>query len=92
MATERHLLAQARLFGGVLGALAGEALGGGDSGTRNAAGAFGALVGGSQAASSGQVRVCKDVTTYRTEYENVYSHSIITFFDGGARYQLRFVR
>ena len=79
------------LFGGVLGALAGEALGG-DSGARNAAGAFGALVGGSQAASSGQVKVCKNVTTYRTEYENVYSHSIITFFDGGARYQLRFVR
>ena len=80
------------LGGAIIGGILGEIFGGGDAGTRNAGAIFGGIVGGDKAGSSGQVKVCKDVTTYSTQLDTVYSHSIATFIDGNKRYQLRFIK
>jgi len=81
-------------------ALTGAIIGGviGNNVTKNVdnGGAVGALIGGilghqNSKAQGGYRRVCSDITTYSTEYQEQYSHSTITFRDqNGQSRTLRF--
>ena len=79
--------------------LTGAIIGGiiGNNVTKNVdnGGAVGALLGGiighnnSKARGSVQTQ-CRNVTQYNSEVHEVYSHSIITFWQNGKQYRLRF--
>ena len=86
------------IIGGLVGGLLGNQVGGGSG--REAATGVGAIAGaiiGGGGGNTQQVitgyrmeRQCNNVTTYSEVSRQVYSHSTITFVDGGERYTLRF--
>ena len=58
-------------------------------------GAVGAIIGGmighnNSNATGGTRRVCEVQTRYNEEVIEVYSHSVVTFYHNGKKYQLRF--
>ena len=58
-------------------------------------GAIGAIIGGmlghnNSNASGCTKRVCEVQTRYNEEVIEVYSHSVVTFYHNGKKYQLRF--
>ena len=83
----------------LLGALIGGAIGNNIPGEKNG-GAAGAVIGGILANEAGKNQQvvtgyrreeqCKDITRYQTVYDEVYSHSTITFTSGGRTKTLRF--
>jgi uncharacterized protein YcfJ len=90
--------AEGALLGMIIGGIAGKGLSGNDDGA-----AAGAVIGGLIGADNGAkpktrqevigyeiVEKCNEVTTYQTEYVDVYSHSTIRFYLNGKRYVLEF--
>lgn len=90
--------AEGALLGMIIGGIAGKGLSGNDDGA-----AAGAVIGGLIGADKGAkpktrqevigyeiVEKCNEVTTYQTEYVDVYSHSTIRFYLNGKRYVLEF--
>jgi len=84
------------LGGMILGGLLGKGASGDDKGA-----AAGAVIGGMIAADKGnkqqivgyrQERQCTDKVTYRTQTQQVYSHSTVRFTVDGYRYVLEFNR
>ena len=83
----------------LLGALIGGAIGNNIPGEKNG-GAAGAVIGGILANEAGDNKQvvtgyrreeqCKNITRYQTVYDEVYSHSTITFTSGGRTKTLRF--
>ncbi len=85
----------------VLGAIIGGALGNqvGSGSGKDAATVLGAIVGADVANKNGgqrqivgyrQEEHCSDVTRYRTDSRNEYSHSTVTFYENGQKYTIRF--
>lgn len=86
------------IVGGIIGGLIGSQIGKGD-GNKVAIGAgaiTGAIIGGKQDDNGHHgyrtEQRCTTKTRYRTTYQEVYSHSEITFFYNGRRQTLRFQR
>jgi len=85
------------LGGMIIGGLLGKGASGNDNGA-----AAGAVIGGMIAADKkkGNKQIvgykqetrCKDETTYTNTSEEVYSHSVITFYDNGKKYKVKFVK
>ena len=78
------------LKGAIIGGVIGNNVGNVDNG-----GAIGAIIGGmlghnNSNASGGTKRVCEVQTRYNEEVIEVYSHSVVTFYHNGKKYQLRF--
>ena len=89
------------IVGGIIGGVIGNQIGKG--GGKNAAtgiGAMtGAIIGNNNAKNRNQQIVgyrqeqrCSNNTTYTTETYEVYSHSVIIFYEDGKRYALRFTK
>jgi len=78
------------LKGAIIGGVIGNNVGDVDNG-----GAIGAIIGGmlghnNSNATGGTRRVCEVQTRYNEEVIEVYSHSVVTFYHNGKKYQLRF--
>ena len=81
------------------GAIIGGVIGNNIKGEKNG-GAAGAVIGGLLGANSGNKKEtivgyrkenrCENKTTYSTQYNEVYSHSTVTFWDNGRKYSVRF--
>ena len=74
------------IIGGIIGNNVGDVKNGG---------ALGAVLGGmighnNSNATGGTRRVCEVQTRYNEEVIEVYSHSVVTFYHNGKKYQLRF--
>ena len=74
------------IIGGIIGNNVGDVKNGG---------ALGAVLGGmighnNSNATGGTKRVCEVQTRYNEEVIEVYSHSVVTFYHNGKKYQLRF--
>ena len=85
------------LGGMIIGGLLGKGASGNDNGA-----AAGAVIGGMIAADNkkGNKQIvgykqetrCKNETTYENTTKEVYSHSVITFYDKGKKYKVQFVK
>ena len=81
------------IIGGILGGVIGNQFGKGEGKTAmTGIGAItGAIVGGQNKHQSSHVeRQCFTETRYKESTRKVYSHSTITFFEGGRKYTLKF--
>lgn len=88
------------LAGAIIGGVIGNQIGNGSG--RDAATVLGAIVGADVANKRGsqqqvitgyrQEERCNRVTTYTTSTEEVYSHSTVTWVEGGRTFSLRFKR
>ena len=80
------------IVGGIIGGIIGNQIGKG--GGKNAATGIGALTGAIIAndknANASTKRVCSIETRYNEQRQTVYSHSIVTFWNNGKQYTLRF--
>lgn len=92
--TDRHMSGDKSgdmLKGAIIGGIIGNNV------TKNVdnGGAVGALIGGmlghnNSKATGGTQRICNIETRYEESRQTVYSHSIVTFWNNGKQYQLRF--
>ena len=73
------------LEGAIIGGAIGNNIPGEDGG-----GAMGAIIGGLLNSENNKVQQCRKETRYDEEYQNVYSHSTVTFYYNGRQYTLRF--
>lgn len=73
------------LEGAIVGGAIGNNVPGEDGG-----GAIGAIIGGILNSERNKGTRCRTETRYNEEYENVYSHSTVTFLHNGRQYTLRF--
>ena len=71
------------------GAIIGGAIGNNIPG-ENGGGAMGAIIGGILNSENNKGQQCRTETRYDEEYQNVYSHSTVTFYHDGRQYTLRF--
>lgn len=71
------------------GAIIGGAIGNNIPG-ENGGGAMGAIIGGILNSENNKGQQCRTETRYDEEYQNVYSHSTVTFYYNGRQYTLRF--
>jgi len=71
------------------GAIIGGAIGNNIPG-ENGGGAMGAIIGGLLNSENNKGQQCRTETRYDEEYQNVYSHSTVTFYHDGRQYTLRF--
>ena len=51
---------------------------------------MGAIIGGLLNSEKNKGQRCQVETRYEEEYQNVYSHSTVTFYYNGRQYTLRF--
>ena len=83
------------IIGGIIGGIIGNQVGKG-SGKEAATGVgalTGAIIGGKKEdriVGYRQEEKCQNRTTYETQYQSVYSHSTVTFWEDGKKYTLRF--
>jgi uncharacterized protein YcfJ len=89
------------IIGGIIGGVIGNQIGkGGGKQAATGIGAMtGAIIGNNNAKNRNQQIVgyrqeqrCSNNTTYTTETYEVYSHSVIIFYEDGKRYALRFTK
>lgn len=73
------------LEGAIIGGAIGNNIPGEDGG-----GAMGAIIGGLLNSENNKGQQCRTETRYDEEYQNVYSHSTVTFYYNGRQYTLRF--
>ena len=73
------------LEGAIIGGAIGNNIPGEDCG-----GAMGAIIGGLLNSENNKGQQCRTETRYDEEYQNVYSHSTVTFYYNGRQYTLRF--
>ena len=73
------------LEGAIIGGAIGNNIPGEDGG-----GAMGAIIGGLLNSENNKGQQCRTETRYDEEYQNVYSHSTVTFYYNGRQYKLRF--
>lgn len=73
------------LEGAIIGGAIGNNIPGEDGG-----GAMGAIIGGLLNSENNKGQQCRTETRYDQEYQNVYSHSTVTFYYNGRQYTLRF--
>ena len=73
------------LEGAIIGGAIGNNIPGEDGG-----GAMGAIIGGLLNSENNKGQQCRTETRYDEEYQNVYSHSTVTFYHDGRQYTLRF--
>ena len=73
------------LEGAIIGGAIGNNVPGEDGG-----GAMGAIIGGLLNSEKNKGQRCQVETRYEEEYQNVYSHSTVTFYYNGRQYTLRF--
>ena len=71
------------------GAIIGGAIGNNIPGEKNG-GALGAFLGGVLNTENNKGQQCRRETRYDEEYQEVYSHSTVTFMHNGRQYTLRF--
>ena len=71
------------------GAIVGGAIGNNIPGEKGG-GALGAILGGAMNTESNKGPQCRRETRYDEEYQEVYSHSTVTFNHNGRQYTLRF--
>ena len=71
------------------GAIIGGAIGNNIPG-ENGGGAMGAIIGGILNSENNKGQQCRTETRYNEEYQNIYSHSTVTFYHDGRQYTLRF--
>ena len=74
-------LLEGAIIGGAIGNNVPGADGGGDRG---------AIIGGLLNTENNKGQRCQVETRYEEEYQNVYSHSTVTFYYNGRQYTLRF--
>ena len=73
------------LEGAIIGGAIGNNIPGEDGG-----GAMGTIIGGLLNSENNKGQQCRTETRYDEEYQNVYSHSTVTFYYNGRQYTLRF--
>ena len=78
------------LKGAILGGILGKAITGDSDGAKLGA-LFGGVVGHNESnATAGTQRVCSTQIRYKESSREIYSHSVLTFWYGGRKYEVKF--